>query len=145
MAENIKPALGDPKAATPPAAPKAKSAASTGVWPAIQDIKANGRTFAEATQIESSGAWTIANVTALDRTQAVDDKPFCDVQQGVILPIGAEPGDLVELYFTGYTGRVFTPEGDSFQYADADASIDVGSSALFRKVTEKGWRYVAGA
>lgn len=143
MAENIKPALDDPKAAhaTPAPASKGKAQSSD----PIQRVKASGKTFAEATQLVSAGAWTVVDIEAKDQQQAIGKTPFQDVQQGVILPVGAAIGDLVELYFTGYTGRVFTPEGDSFAYTDENASVDVGSSAMFRKITDKGWRYVAGA
>lgn len=145
MADNTKPALGDTKAETTTPAPKAKAAKSSGPWGEVQEIQASGRTFAEATQIEANSPWTVVSVDVKPVQPATDTKPFKDVQQGVILPIGAAVGDLVELYFTGYTGRVFTPEGDSFTFTDENASIDVGSSALFRKITEKGWRFVAGA
>lgn len=147
MAENTKPALDDPKAtihaaaAAPKSEPKSKAQAPD----PIQRVKASGKTFAEATQLEASGPWTVFDIEAKDQQQATDKLKFKDVQQGVILPVGAAIGDLVELYFTGYTGRVFTPEGDSFAYTDENASVDVGSSALFRKITDKGWRYVAGA
>jgi len=144
MAENIKPALDDPKAA-PPAPTKFKAVKSSGPWGEVQQIQASGTTFAGATQIEASSFWTVCDVAAKDQVQATEKKKFKDVQQGVILPVGAAVGDLVELYFTGYTGRVFTPEGDSFTFTDENASVDVGSSALFRKITEKGWRFVAGS
>jgi hypothetical protein len=140
MAENIKSALDDPKAATPAPAPKAKAKSDP-----IQRVKASGSTFAEATQLVADGPWSVFDIEANDGQPAEGKKPAKDVQQGVILPVGAAIGDLVELYFTGYTGRVFTPEGDSFAYTDENASVDVGSSAMFRKISEKGWRYVAGA
>jgi hypothetical protein len=141
MVENIKPTLGLPKEEVTTPAPKLKAKSSD----PIARVKASGRTFAEATQLVADGPWSIFDIEAKDQRQATDKLPFKDVQQGVILPVGAAIGDLVELYFTGYTGRVFTPEGDSFTYTDENASVDVGSSAMFRKITDKGWRYVAGA
>jgi hypothetical protein len=125
--------------------PKSKAAKSSGPWGEIQQIEASGQTFAEATQIEANSPWTVVAVLAKDHQAAVGKKAAMGPQQGVILPVGAAIGDLVELYFTGYTGRVFTAEGDSLSYTDENASVDVGSSAMFRKVTEKGWRYMAGA
>lgn len=146
MTENIKPAVDTPKAVNPapvpvPVAPpaKVKAVVAKGPWGEVRHIEASGTIFAHATQIESAGPWTIVNIQSVRHLGAGLD------QQGVILPIDAAIGDLVELYVNGYTGRVFTPEGDSFVLTDENASVDVGSSAMFRKVTEKGWRYVAGS
>lgn len=116
-----------------------------GPWGKVQQIEAGGQTFADATQIKATGAWTVVSILAKDSQLAADKKPAMKPQQGVILPVGAAIGDLVELYFTGYTGRVFTAKGDSLSCTDENASVDVGSSALFRKITDKGWRYVAGS
>ena len=142
MPENMNKLAADTsKAATAKADPKPKAARSGGAgpWGEVQHIQASGTTFAQATQIESAGAWTVVTVDAVRHLG--DDLD----QQGVILPVDAAIGDLVELYVNGYTGRVFTPEGESFALTDENASVDVGSSAMFRKVTEKGWRFVAGA
>jgi hypothetical protein len=149
MVEHTKSAADTSKASTPTpkseAKPKPARSGGAGPWGEVQQIEASGQTFAEATQLEASGPWTVFDIKAKDSVAAVGKKPARKPQQGVILPAGAAIGDLVELYFTGYTGRVFTAEGDSLSYTDENASVDVGSSALFRKVTEKGWRYVAGA
>lgn len=126
--------------------PKAKArSGGSGPWGEVQLIEASGQTFAEATQIEATSAWTVVSVLAKDGQPAVGEKPAEVPQQGVILPVGAASGDLVEMYFDGYIGRVFVPEGETFTFTDDRIFVDVGSSAMFRKLTDTVWRYVAGA
>lgn len=145
MPETTKAAEGTPpKAATPEPAPKPKAAKSSGPWGEVQQIKAVGQTAAEATQIVANSSWTVVMVEARDNApgtaKTLARRP---AQQGVILPVGAAVGDLVELHFSGYIGRVFAGKDDVF--IDNRPSVEVGSFAMFRKLTEKGWRLVSTA
>lgn len=118
---------------------KAARSGAAGPWGEVVQIKASGATFDQAAQIESTGPWTVATVEAVRHQGEEPD------QQGVILPVDAAIGDMVELHVNGHTARVFTPEGDSFANRDENAFVDIGSSALFRKTEEKVWRSIAGA
>lgn len=141
MPDTKKPEVEAPKAPEP--APKPKAAKSSGPWGEVQQIQAKGQTAAQATQIVASSAWTVVMVECKDGQGAGAKTLARKPEQGVILPAGAAIGDLVELHFSGYIGRVFTPKDESF--TNKSTSVEIGSFAMFRKLTENGWRLVTAA
>lgn len=99
----------------------------------VETVAATGTTLGAATQIVAYSGVTIVIVDCVDNTDT-----------GVILPIGADIGDLVEIYPVDYTARVYLPSGETVNGSSALSGWQVGNSegAAFRKVSATAWRTI---
>jgi hypothetical protein len=97
----------------------------------VTDIDAG----AEPTPIQHAGPLTVVRVTASRVPEGHD---------AVALPEGAAPGDAVEVYFRGYPGRVYPPEGECFDVNGHLPSVPC-CSGHFRKIDDASWRFILGS
>ena len=98
----------------------------------IQEVMANGTTFGSATAIPYVGGWSVVSVTATDDPR----------NQAVVLPSGAQIGDVVEIYFSGYTGKIFAPSGEMIGVS-ASVEQGPGGGKPYRKLTSAVWQPLA--
>jgi hypothetical protein len=102
---------------------------------AIVTVAGSGTSQMTATPIPHHCGYTIAIVEA-------EDTP--SVEQAVLLPAGADIGDVVEVHrklIGGYSARVFAPSGE-YLNRNLNGQIDVDAGLTFRKIASGDWRTI---
>lgn len=95
----------------------------------LQSIAATGTNFAGAAPITAPSGYSVVLITP----SANND--------GVILPSGAEIGDVVETYPVGGTVNVYAPSGETIA-GNASLQLSNPFGTLIRKTSATNWRYI---